>query len=308
MFWKSEKRERDLDRELQSHLELVAEEHGDPYAARQALGNMGLIKEEVREMWSWTWLERFWQDLRHTVRVLRNSPGFTAVAVLSLAFGIGANTALFSLVDAALLKSLPVRDPQQTRILTWVRTENNDSKEPVHSHSGYTSRDAAGNRISGSFSYPAYQLFRDHLSQFSDLVAYSQNQFTVTARGTSEYANGQFVSGNYFSGLGARPIAGRAIVPDDDSPARPLVAVLSFRYWEKHFGLDSRVLGQEILLNQTPATVIGVMPPPFQGLYPGQEVDLFVPMAMVARAGSTWGTPIGPRECTFFPRLSGRCC
>jgi len=281
MWWRK-RREDDLDRELRAHLDLEAEEGGDAAAARRALGNIGSIKEEVRMTWGWTWLETLGQDLRYSLRVLLQNPGFTTVAVLSLALGIGANTALFSLIDAAMLKMLPVRDPQQLRILTWVRDQEDNPKAPIHSHSGYGMRDGDGAPLSGSFAYPAYVQLRDHLPQFSDLVAYATSQFTFTARGASEFANGQFVSGNYFNGLGAVPILGRAIVTDDDAPGKPPVVVLSYRYWQKRFGADPSILNQAVSINQRTATVVGVMPPLFQGLYPGAEVDVFVPMSAVA--------------------------
>ncbi len=282
MMWRRKKLERDLDRELRAHLELDAEDRGDVYAARRALGNAALVKESVREAWGWMWFERLWQDLRYATRVLRKSPGFASVAVLSLALGIGANTALFSVVDAVMLKYLPVRDPEQLRILTWVSIEG--SKKPIHSESGYRA-DRGGASVSGSFSYPAYQLFREDVAQFSDLIGYAGDQLAVTARGTSELAIGWFVTGNYFTGLGVRALTGRTIEPDDDAPGRPAVAVLSYRYWEQRFGLDPRVLGSEISINRAPASVIGILPSSFQGLDPGSETDVFIPMSQVPVLG-----------------------
>jgi macrolide transport system ATP-binding/permease protein len=273
------KREQDLDRELRTHLELEAEERGDAYAARRALGNAGLIKEDVRRMWGWTWLERLWQDLRYAARVLRKSPGFASIAVLSLALGIGANTALFSVVDAVMLKNLPVQNPQQLRILTWVHDPKDNSKEPIHSHED-----------GGTFSYPAYQLFRDHVPQFSDLIGYAGDRITVTARRSSEIAIGWFVTGNYFTGLGVLPIAGRTIEPDDDTRGKPAVAVLSYRYWEQRFGLDPGVLGSEISINRVPVTVIGILPPAFQGLDPGAETDVFLPMSQAPDMAPRWNS------------------
>jgi predicted permease len=223
------------------------------------------------------WFERLWQDLRYAARVLRRSPGFTSIAVLSLALGIGANTALFSVVDAVMLKYLPVRDPQQLRIVTWVHDPKDTSKEAIHSHSG-----------GATFSYPAYQLFRGHVPQFSDLIGYAGDRITVTARGSSEVAIGWFVTGNYFASLGVRPIAGRTIEPDDDAPGKPAVAVLSYRYWEATFEGDPSVLGSEISINRAPATVIGILPPAFQGLDPGSETDVFVPISQVPDLDPRW--------------------
>src|SRR5580700_608970 len=157
-WWRRKHSELDLEREIRSHLELeVQEREADGllpdqarYAAQRAFGNTTFVKEVTREMWGWIWLERCLQDLRYAVRVLRKTPAFTAVAVLSLALGIGANTAVFSLLDAVVLKSLPVRDPAQLRILTWVQS----GKVPVHSSSGYGTRDArTGQNVRGSFSY-----------------------------------------------------------------------------------------------------------------------------------------------------------
>ncbi len=302
MWWG--KRENDLDRELRAHLDLEAEEQGSRDAARRALGNLRLIKEDTRATWGWTFVERLWQDLRYAARLLRMSPGFTAVAVLSLALGIGANTALFSLVDAVMLKSLPVRDPQQLRILTWVRNAQDESKEAIHSHSGYNSRDSSGTRVSGSFSYPAYQSFRDRLPQFSDLIAYAGSPLTTTARGGTEIAVGWFVSGNYFDGLGVRPVAGRLIQPADDVPGKPAVAVLSYHYWDQRFGLDRQVLGSEISINHVSVTVIGILPPAFQGLDPGSETDVFVPMSQLPGLGPRWYSLTDP--FTWWVQIFGR--
>jgi putative ABC transport system permease protein len=300
MFWRGRKsHEEELERELRSDLELeIAEQqaNGLPseearYAAQRAFGNTTLVKEETREMWGWTWLERCSQDLRYAVRVLRKAPAFTAVAVFSLTLGIGANTAVFSLLDAVVLKRLPVRDASQLRILTWVRS----GKVPVRSHSGYGTQDpGTGQNVSGSFSYAAYRLLSATVSQFSDLVAYSPNQFTVTAGGTSEYASGHFVSGNYFTGLGVHPLIGRPILPEDEAPGGPRAVVLTHRYWEKRFGLDPGIIGREIVVNQQPVTIAGVMPPNFQGLYPGREIDLFVPLAMVEEMGAAWYSKTKP--------------
>jgi predicted permease len=281
MFWRR-RRERDLDRELRSHLDLEAEERGSRGSAQRALGNLTLIKEDTRRIWGWTFIERFAQDARYAARVLRRSPGFTAVAVLSLALGIGANTALFSALDAVMWKSLPVRDPQDLRLLTRIRGD----KAPVHSQSGYGYRDPqTGELISSSFSYPVYASLRDHVPQFTDLVGFEDDDFTVTAGGTSDFAAGQFVSGNYFTGLGVQTSAGRILTPEDDAPNRKPVVVLTHRFWARRFGLDPGVIGREIVLNRTNVTVIGVTPPAFQGLFPGRAIDLFVPMSMTIPTG-----------------------
>jgi len=273
------------------HLELEAEERGDAYAARRALGNLARIKEEVRAVWGWTFIERLGQDVRYAARVLRRSPGFTAVAVISLALGIGANTALFSALDAVMWKSLPVRDPQELRILTWGRNKEEAAHTFEHDFTGYGYKDPkTGQAIRSSFLYSAYLSLRDRVPQFSDLVGFSENEFTLTANGSSEYASGWFVSGNYFTALGVVPAAGRLVTPEDDAPGRPPVVVLTHRYWEKRFRLDSQVIGREVTINQTRATVIGVTPPQFQGLNPGEAPELFVPLSMAALGGADYST------------------
>ena len=251
-------------------------------AARRAFGNAAYTAEETRQAWGWTWLERLGQDLRYAARILRKSPAFTAVAVLSLALGIGANTAVFSVLDALLLKSLPVSHPEQLRIFTWVR--HGDPKW-MRSHSGYTVADERGNSVDGAFSYPAFLAFEGRLPQFSDIVAFAQNQFTVTAGGSSSLAFGHYVSGNYFTGLGAAPMLGRPISPADGNRSSPPVAVLSWRYWNRQFAANPAVIGSVIQVNRVPTTVIGVMPPAFQGLQPGRVIDLFVPVSMLPETG-----------------------
>jgi predicted permease len=282
------KRERDLDRELRSHLDLEAEESGDPNKALRALGNTALIKEDTRAAWGWMWLDRLWQDLRYAARMLRKNPGFTTVAVLSLTLAIGANTALFSVLDAVLWKSLPVRDPRELRILTWERSSA--SWAPVGTHSGYN-YSWNGIKFDGSFSYPAYQAFLG-LPQISDLMAFFPSQFNVSAGGTTDAADGQFVSGNYFQGLGVRPLAGRVLLPEDDARERAGAVVLAYQYWERRFGLDPQIIGREIAVNRSQMTVVGVLPPEFQGLYPGNAVDLFVPLSLIRVIPPSWLSPL----------------
>jgi hypothetical protein len=178
--WSREQQESDLEREIRNHLCLEAKESGE-YAARRAFGNSALVKEDVRAEWGWTWIERVRQDLSYASRLLRKSPLFTTVAVLSIALGIGANVAIFSVLDAVLLKSLPVRHPEELRMFTWIRKGD---PPYMKSHSGYSISDEHGNPVDGSFSYPAYRVFQTGLPQFSDVVAYAQNQFTVTSAGT----------------------------------------------------------------------------------------------------------------------------
>ncbi len=308
MFWRKRKHG-DFQAEIRSHLDMeadeLAEEGSNPrdarYKARREFGNVTGSEERFYEASRWMWLEQFMQDLRYGLRMLRHSPAFTLVAVLSLALGIGANTAVFSLVDAVMLKSLAVRAPQELRILTWIRND----KQPDISHSGYTREDPkTGQNISGSFSYAAYRQFRHTVPQFSDLVAYAPAQFTVTADGSSDFALGQFISGNYFTGLGVQPLIGRPILAEDDAPGRPIVVALTYRYWEKRFAFDPSVIGRTLAVNQRPATIVGVMKPAFQGLYPRQAVELFVPITAVAEMRHPWYSLSQPNN--WWVQIFGR--
>lgn len=289
MFRRSRK-EKDLERELRVDLEQEAEEFEREgfspeearYAARRSLGNVVLLKEEVREMWGGAWLEQLVQDLRYAARILRKSPGFTAVAVLSLALGIGANTAVFSVLDAILLKTAPVSHPEEMRIVTW---EKHNEPKAMKGHSGYGILDEHGRHVDGSFSYPAYKAFRDAQREVSDVIAFAQNQFTVTASGRSDLAFGHYVSGNYFTGLGAFPLLGRPILPDDDAPGKPTVVVLTHQYWERRFASDPNIVNRVVYINRSPATVVGVMRPLFLGLDPGRAIDVFLPMSTIAETG-----------------------
>jgi len=308
MFWRRRKPS-DFKAEIQAHLDLETDDltdegvnrHEARQRAHREFGNVVAVEERFYESRPGVWLEQFWQDLRYGVRTMRLSPAFTFIAVLSLALGIGANTAVFSVLDAVMLKNLPIRAPEEIKILQWVRYSNG----PLESHSGYGMKDpVTGQPVSGSFSYAIYRSLRANAAQFSDIVAYAPNQFTVTAAGASEFANGQFVSGNYFTGLGVQTLFGRPILDDDDAPGKPGVIVLTYHYWEKRFGLDPTIVGRDIAVNQKPYTVVGVLRPAFQGLYPGNALDIFVPIARNAEIGSPWYSMTAPD--IWWVQLFGR--
>ena len=201
-------------------------------------------------------------DLRYALRMLRKHPGFTCVAVLTLALGIGANAAIFSLTDAVLLQSLPVKDPNQ---LTTIR-----SYDPKSGPNG-----------DRSFSYPMYQDLRDKNDVFSGVLARGGAQMNVSYDGRNDRVRGELVSGNYFEVLGVRPWAGRLFTQDDDrTPGAHPVAVLSYGFWERRFGKDLGVVGKTILVNEHPLTVIGVAPPGFYGIELSSNADVRVPLMM----------------------------
>jgi predicted permease len=211
----------------------------------------------------------FAQDFRYALRQLGKAPGFAAVAIITLALGIGANTAIFSLLDQALLRSLPVKDPERLVIL-----------QSVGSFNGHTSSRTDDNF---SFSYPMYRDLRDHNSVFSGLIATNWVQVGVQWRNQPELVAAELVTGNYFDVLGVQPALGRVLAASDDLvPDANPVAVLSFSYWQRRFGADPSVVNQSILVNGHPFTVLGVAPQGFHSVVMGDTPDLFVPMTMKA--------------------------
>lgn len=201
-------------------------------------------------------------DLRYALRMLRKKPGFTLVAVLTLALGIGANAALFSLTDAVLLQSLPVNHPDQLTTIS--------SCDPT-----------LGPDVSTSFSYPMYQDLRDKNEVFSGVLARGGAQMNISYEGRNDRVRGELVSGNYFDVLGVRPWAGRLFTQDDDrTPGAHPVAILSYGFWERRFGKDPAIVGKTILVNENPLTVIGVSPPGFYGVELSSNADIRVPLMM----------------------------
>jgi putative ABC transport system permease protein len=264
------RRDQDLDEEIQAHLDMALRdrlERGEvpEIAARAALrelGNRTVIKEVTRDVWGWQPLENAWRDIRYALRMMRRSPGFTAVAVLSLALGIGANTAVFSLINTLMLRQLPVRDPEQL-----VELLSRFPGEP---------------RING-FPWTHYEHFRDQNHVFSDLIGVTLSRFQVSGKGfDTEAVDGEYVVGNFFPALGVTPAIGRLIGPQDDrlDAGDAAVAVVSWAYWQSRFNLDTAIIGRPIVVDGVPATVIGVTPPGFFGLQVGVHPDLWVPTAM----------------------------
>ncbi|HEV8347632.1 MAG TPA: ABC transporter permease [Vicinamibacterales bacterium] len=233
-------------------------------------------------------------DLRYAVRLIRRSPGFALVVILSLALGIGANTAIFSLVDAVLIRSLPVKDPGGLVLLQWSarRTE----MMGVRATRGSSSLNA-GRRTATAFSYAAYEQLRARQDLFSTLVAFASDpRMTLVVDGDASVVDAQYVSGNFFAGLGVRTMAGRPISDEDDHLAAPPVAVISAALWKRRLGGDASAIGKAITLNGKPRTVIGVAPAEFLGVQPGEAPDVWVPLAAAGELG--WDPP--PRESTFW--------
>jgi len=207
------------------------------------------------------------QDLRYAIRQLRKKPGFTAVAIITLALGIGANTAIFSLLDQALLRNLPVKEPERLVLLRY-----------SGSNTGHISA-RADNKF--YFSYPMYRDLRDRNSVFSGTIATDSTQAGVQWHNQPELVGTELVSGNYFDVLGVQPALGRLLVASDDTVANANpVAVLSFDYWQRRFGSDPAILNQSVLVNGHPFTLIGVAQRGFHSVVMGDTPDLFTPMTM----------------------------
>jgi predicted permease len=274
--------EEDLDRELRTHLDLEAEEQHEAgvsteearHAARRAFGNTTLVSEDVRETWGWTWLERLMQDLRFGLRQLRKSKGFTIVAILTLALGIGANTAIFTLVHAVMMKSLPVPNPEQLYSLgdTKLCCDTTDISD-LHDNFAL-------------YSYALYKHVSENTPEISDLAAFQSWLTNLSVhrnggRGVAEPYFGEFVSGNYFSLFQVGAFAGRTFNPADDRPNAEPVAVLSYRAWSQRFGSDPSVIGASYTINGQAMTVVGVTQPGFFGdTLRGDPADFWIPLAM----------------------------
>lgn len=284
-FWQWKRRDNDLNDEIAHDLAAEAEERirsGIPreeaeFASRRDLGNVSLLKEDVREIWIWAWLQRFSQDVRYGWRTLRSNLLFTFMAVLSLALGIGANTAIYSVMDAIMLRALPVKNPGELAILNW-RTRKAEP-DVIHDHNGPNFPVPGGGVESPDFPYQVYELFRSHNHSFSTLFAYKDaGRLNLIVNGHAEVGAVEFVSGNFFSGLGINPAAGRLLADSDNLAGSSQVAVISFDYWRRRFNAEPSVIGQTIELDKIPFTIAGVAAPEFYGVSPGSAPLVYIPM------------------------------
>jgi len=284
------RREDDLREELQFHLSQEADDREADgltrdqarQAAHRDLGNATLVREDTRTVWTWTLLEQLAQDVRYALRTMGRNPVFAGLAALSLALGIGANTAIYSFMDAILLRSLPVSDPASLVVMKWRSKPVNfgrGSEFVLHSIDGNTYTDADGT-TAAIFPFPAFERMQQvSASVFSSLFAYyPAGNLNVMIGGEAEIAKGEFVSGDFFRGLAVSPAAGRLILADDDRAGAPPVVVLSMGYSQRRFGAAANAPGQTIHINNTPFTVIGVVPAQFFGVDPGENPSLYLPM------------------------------
>ena len=284
-------KDEEIDEEIRIHLDMAIQDRIDrgesPRQARRSagleLGNVGMLKEDVRETWGWTWIECLAQDLRYGWRTLRGSPLFTATAVLSLALGIGANTAIYSVMDAILFRALPVENPRELVIPNWraAKPPTSEFTQPVGIRivGGNVYTGPNGERISPNFSWPFYELIRDHNDVFSSVLAHKDGgQLNLLIQGNAELGRVEFVSGNFFRSLGVPTAAGRLIDDSDNAPDAQPVAVLSYGYWRNRFAENPAVIGQTIRISNVPVTIVGVAAPEFFGVDPASVPMLYVPI------------------------------
>jgi hypothetical protein len=279
------KADRESDDEMRLHLQFLTERfirqgmrpEDAASAARRQFGNTTLLQQGQREMRSIMSLSNLGRDLRFGVGQLRRNPTLTLVAITSLALGIGANTAIFTVAKKVLFDTLPVKDPKQLRMLAWVA--GHDQKVPLVW--GDASSNAGGGIVSTSFSYPVFEELRKQTDAFQDLFAFKDVKVTATVDSRPDLVSAELVSGNTFSALGVQPILGRTLQPADDTGAGAgPVAVISDAYWAAHFSRSPAILGKTISLNGVPIAIVGVTPANFTGLQIGSTTQLYVPFTM----------------------------
>jgi predicted permease len=278
----------DFSAEIEAHVQLETErlreqglsEDQARAAARRAFGNVTRAEERFYESRRWLWWDHLRQDVRFGLRMLRRSPGFTAVVILTLALGIGANTAIFSLINAVALRSLPVPDPQQLVLLQWtahkIPSVNLFARFggcPSGSGRSYLSPTAC------SFSYPMFEQIRSMRDVFSGVLSFVRANAAVRVAGSPGKLSGMYVSGDFFSTLGARAAIGRVLDSHDDVLGAEPVVVLSYRYWQSELGGDTSVLGKTATVNLKPFRIAGITGSDFADFDPGVPVDFWLPLA-----------------------------
>ena len=260
-FFGRSRHDADLREEIEAHRALCQdafEQDGlapeaAAHASRRALGSVALAVDDARDVWTIRAIDSLWQDVRTALRGLRKSPSFAVVAIGTLALGIGANTALFSIFSSLILRQLPVRDPASLALIT-----------------------------NGSYSYPIWQEIQARETElFDGAFAWSGQRFDLSPGGQTEPVDGAYVSGGLFDVLGVRAIRGRMITPADDGGAAPdgPVAVISYRLWRQRFAGANDVVGRRLTVQRVPFTIVGVMPPGFFGPDVGRMADVMLPFA-----------------------------
>jgi macrolide transport system ATP-binding/permease protein len=290
-YWRDNaRRSETLREEMELHLAEKAAEleedgmtpEGAKAEARRRFGNVGMKHEESREIWMTRFLSELGQDVRYGIRTMAANKAFSALAILSLALGIGANTAIYSLMESILMRSLPVADPEALVVLNWQGRLPQAGRERDHVMHGLQGRFWRGDKgvlVGGIFPYGAFDALRKENSVFSTLFGYFDGlKRNLAVRGQAISAGSEFVTGEYFRGLAVSPAAGRLIDSDDDRPGAAPVAVISFAISQQRFGGVSTAIGQPILVDNVPFTVVGVAPPEFFGVDPAVSPGIYLPL------------------------------
>jgi predicted permease len=305
MIWKNllatfklrSKSERELDDEMRFHLEKQIELHvaagsSPDEARRQALiefGGVDQARENVRETRSTHFVDVIVQDTRYALRLLRKTPGFTSIAVLTLALGIGMNTAIFSLIDGVLFRTLPVHKAEELVLLKW----HAHNRPLLMSQRGYgycESHFDGTDYRSCSFSLPWLKEVAAQTNLFSDVAAMAGGgRINLSGNGPATILNGaQLVSGSFFHTIGIPASMGRTLLPADDDVSAPAVMVISYGYWKSAFGGTAETVGKTVRLNGVPFTIVGVMAKDFSGITAGDQIDVWFPLSSEARLDPGW--------------------
>src|SRR5438105_12656992 len=288
--------EGDFDSALQYHIDgrmtnLIHSGLPEPEARRRValeLGGATQIREEVRDIWLTRWLRDFVYDLRFSARSFRRSPSFTATALLSLALGIGATTALYSLIDQVVLRALPVDHPERLVLIDWI---------------GFQNAETLGTR--NLMSYPIFRDLQQQKEFFDGVFCRAATTINVSTSGEPGLTAAELVSGTYFSVLGVSPALGRLLtIDDDEAPGSSPVVVLSYDFWKNQFGSAQDIVGRKVLVNQYPMTVVGVAAPAFHGIDVGEVPSLWIPAVMSAQSIPGFKTMLDRR--TRWVQILGR--
>ena len=274
--------EEELDAELRAFLDAAVDERmrsgmSREQATRAARLELGLVsmegvKDRVRSVGWESTVQGVARDVQYAVRTLRNAPGFTLVAVLTLALGIGANTAIFGLIDALMLRQLPVRDPNQLLVLTRIQ----------------------GAQSGEHFSYPQVNYLAEQDDLFAGLAGFAADTFNIGPFDVRETTAGAWVTGEYYRTLGLTPIAGRLLGPDDDRPGAPPAAVITDVYWSRKFARSPDVIGRTLLIEGVPVSIVGVTPPGFSGAIVGERADITLALGVVPQVQPEQDWKVGP--------------
>jgi len=275
-YWRRTREQAEISEEIQSHLQMAASDRTDrgesaeraQQAARREFGNVALVQQVTRDQWGWRWLEELLQDLRYGARMLRKTPGFTLVAVLTLALGIGANTALFSVVNAVLLTPLPYPHPEQL----------------------VTIHESKPNFDRGSISYPNFRDWQRNNHTFASMAIARGYGFSLTGLGDAEQVRARFISSDFFPLLGINPVIGRNFSPGEDEIGAAPIAMISAGLWKRKFGSSPSALGKTLTLDGKDYTIVGVTPQNFDlFLISANLADVFVPIGQ-------WSNPLLPNR------------